>query len=507
MNIKCNYCGSEFDETLEKCPNCSASNINVKRSVIDQPTTIEELKEWYSARHLPSYETTRFFIGIDYKGPRAFGIYRDESTGNFVVYKNKDTGHRAVRYEGTDEAYAVNELFMRLKQEILEQKSRNIDSRKASYRTAEEKKASEEEKDEAYKTFIHKDTKEEAEKREYLRLKGEAEYAQKRNRTIVVGVIAALVICLIFGYASFRAYVNKQTITEGYYEYNNGVYYHRGTDDFGGWFKYDSDENDWYKADVSAFPLVDKLGSRKFFVTEEDYSTLGCSDVRDSADYKISIYGYEIGQEYYKVGDHYYYHAESDNSLGWFRFNLIKNDWDYSTFSNLPKVLQQQYTAVDYIYDYYGEKTHSFPDVKQSEAYKNTYPAEFASYPKESKAEGYYSKDDKIYYHNISYDPTSWYEYNDQTSQWDYTYQVPDDVKTYSPNYSSISDFTETQAYTSSHPDDKYSYSSDSGSSKTNSGSWWSSSDDDSWSSSDSSWDWGGSDSWDSGSTDWSSDW
>ena len=506
MNIKCSYCGSEFDETLEKCPNCGASNVNVKRSTIDQPTTIEELKDWYSSKGLPPYETTRFFIGENYKGARAFGIYRDEHTGKFVVYKNKDTGQRAVRYEGTDEAYAVNELFMRLKQEILEQKSRNIDRRNAAYGTGEEKKASEEEKDEAYKTFIRTDTKEDAERQEYLRLTGEAEYAQKRNRTIAAGVIAALIICLIFGYASFRAYVNKQIINEGYYEYNNGVYYHRGTDDFIGWFKYNPDENDWYKADVSAFPLVDKLKSRKFFVTEEDYSTLGCSDVRDSADYKISIYGYEISQGYYKGGDHYYYHAESDNSLGWFRFNLVKMDWDYSAFSNLPKVLQQQYTAVDYAQGFSVDTSNSVTDVKQSEAYKNTYPAEFASYPKESKAEGYYSKDNKIYYHNISYDPTSWYEYNDQTSQWDYTYQVPDDVKTYSPDYSSISDFTETQAYTESHYDDKYSYSSDSGSSKTNSSSWWSSSSDSSWDS-DSSWSWSSSDSWDSGSTDWSSDW
>ena len=28
-----------------------------------QPTTIEELKQWYAARHLPPEEVTRFFIG------------------------------------------------------------------------------------------------------------------------------------------------------------------------------------------------------------------------------------------------------------------------------------------------------------------------------------------------------------------------------------------------------------------------------------------------------------
>lgn len=42
-----------------------------------------------------------------------------------MVYKNKNGGERVVRYRGTDEAYAVNELYQRLKIEIANQKSRN----------------------------------------------------------------------------------------------------------------------------------------------------------------------------------------------------------------------------------------------------------------------------------------------------------------------------------------------------------------------------------------------
>ena len=53
-------------------------------------------------RHLPPYETTRFFIGINYKKPKAFGIYQDGD--QFIVYKNKANGERAIRYQGTDEA-------------------------------------------------------------------------------------------------------------------------------------------------------------------------------------------------------------------------------------------------------------------------------------------------------------------------------------------------------------------------------------------------------------------
>ena len=38
------------------------------------PKTIEELKQWYIDRNLPAERVTRFFIGKDYKGSKAFGI-------------------------------------------------------------------------------------------------------------------------------------------------------------------------------------------------------------------------------------------------------------------------------------------------------------------------------------------------------------------------------------------------------------------------------------------------
>ena len=57
----------------------------------------------------------RFFVGEDFKEPKAFGIYQDGD--DFVVYKNKANGQRAVRYRGPDEAYAVSELFQKLLEE------------------------------------------------------------------------------------------------------------------------------------------------------------------------------------------------------------------------------------------------------------------------------------------------------------------------------------------------------------------------------------------------------
>lgn len=89
-----------------------------------QPKTIDELQQWYWERNLPPEEITRFFIGKDIKEPKAFGIYQNKY-GEFVVYKNKANGERAIRYQGDNEAFAVKEFLNRLKQEIKNQKSRN----------------------------------------------------------------------------------------------------------------------------------------------------------------------------------------------------------------------------------------------------------------------------------------------------------------------------------------------------------------------------------------------
>jgi hypothetical protein len=87
------------------------------------PKTIEELKD-YCERNGFTPSKTRFFVGFDYTGAKAFGIYKDDKTGEFVVYKNKADGSRAIRYRGTDEEFAVVELYDRLQSEIANQKLR-----------------------------------------------------------------------------------------------------------------------------------------------------------------------------------------------------------------------------------------------------------------------------------------------------------------------------------------------------------------------------------------------
>ena len=144
---KCPKCGANLQPDLEHCFKCGAENpafgmnwdefstrrgqeiqetraketaapppvyrptVTESGPTITEPRTIEELKLYCAEKHMP-LERMRFFLDQDYREPRAFGIYRDGD--EFVVYKNKADGSRAVRYRGRDEAYAVRELYEKL---------------------------------------------------------------------------------------------------------------------------------------------------------------------------------------------------------------------------------------------------------------------------------------------------------------------------------------------------------------------------------------------------------
>ena len=83
--------------------------------------SIEDLKQKCAEKNMP-LEKMRFFIGEDRKEPKCFGVYQDERTGNWVVYKNKADGTRAVRYEGPDEARAAQEIWHKIGDEVKHRK-------------------------------------------------------------------------------------------------------------------------------------------------------------------------------------------------------------------------------------------------------------------------------------------------------------------------------------------------------------------------------------------------
>ena len=115
----CAYCGTVMAPEDEICPSCGAPNPGYRPggeagTGTRKPRTIEELQAFCASKGMP-LEKMRFFIGVNEPSPRAFGIYREGD--RFIVYKNKSDGSRAVRYDGPDEAYAVNELYLKLLEE------------------------------------------------------------------------------------------------------------------------------------------------------------------------------------------------------------------------------------------------------------------------------------------------------------------------------------------------------------------------------------------------------
>lgn len=228
MRVKCNYCGNMIDETSKTCENCGAPNERLKRVGEGVPKTIEELKEWYQNHNLPEPEVTRFFIGENYEKPKAFGIYKKDD-GNFVVYKNKDDGSRSIRYEGTDEVYAVNELYLKLKDEIQNQKKMNID-RKSNNGI--------------------------------------------RKQPSLVPIIAIIII-ISFSLAFFLVrYENNN----GYYNYNDTEYYKRN----GYWYIYSNDS--WIEIDSSGLDKEFRDNYKEYYEGRDYSSTdFGGQDIKDSS--------------------------------------------------------------------------------------------------------------------------------------------------------------------------------------------------------------------------------
>ena len=239
MNIKCENCGNFYPETDAKCPACGAANPRAAQA--DVPKTIEELKAFCRSKNMP-LERMRFFIGEDYREPKAFGIYKDEND-HFVVYKNKADGSRAVRYEGPDEAYAVNELYQKLKSEVALRREQS-----AAQRTP---------------------------------------MAARRQRRQACWIAAILVVVVA---VAFFLYMRNPR--RGYYYYDDDYYYYQDSDwyyyDMDGWMLADSidealrdDASEYYQGDS----YNDYYGVEDFSDTEYYHESDSSSDSDWDTDY------------------------------------------------------------------------------------------------------------------------------------------------------------------------------------------------------------------------------
>ena len=178
-----------------------------------QPKTIEELKLWYVWHNLPPEEVTRFFIGKDITEPKAFGIYKNE-WGEYVVYKNKASGERAIRYQGRDEAFAVNEILQRLRDEIASQKARNK-ARKESVRSQTQAPM--------------------RSQAQSSRSSGSSPIFTKKEKGFLGTIIAGIIALMMFA--------SGNGIPNGYYQYQGQSYYRQGS----AWYRYQPSTNDWYE--------------------------------------------------------------------------------------------------------------------------------------------------------------------------------------------------------------------------------------------------------------------
>ena len=146
--VKCYFCGEKYSYLLDSCPNCGAENRgNIVQESEDEgstntttetdlsntydaseydatkvPKTIQQMKEWVYANNIPVAQM-HVYIGALYKGPKAFGIYKD-ADGQITVYKNKANGKQVVHYQGVDEEYAVRELYNKM-QELMHENNYN----------------------------------------------------------------------------------------------------------------------------------------------------------------------------------------------------------------------------------------------------------------------------------------------------------------------------------------------------------------------------------------------
>ena len=172
-------------------------------------------------------EKMRFFIGINEPSPRAFGIYREGD--RFIVYKNKSDGSRAVRYDGPDEAYAVNELYLKLLEEHrLRKNGGGSGSTRSSGGT------------------------------------------QQRKNPIIPRIVSAIILLFVLYQLAGPRLSHRK---DGYYRLGERLFYRYGSS----WYVDSDYYDDWVETD--SFP-VDDYGS--YYVGDNYDDSWGSSDFTDS---------------------------------------------------------------------------------------------------------------------------------------------------------------------------------------------------------------------------------
>ncbi len=288
MKVKCQYCGYTYEMEEDKCPGCGAPNESsvAGTHIVKDPVTIEELQEWYQKRGLPPEDVTRFFIGKDYKGAKAFGIYRDTATGNVVVYKNKADGSRAVRYNGPDEAVAVREILLKLKETISQQKSANR-NRQNQGNTGRSGGS-------------------------YNGSSGRSRKKSKKSFHFLDVIGLGLFLFVMAG-----IFAMSKSPSRGYYTYHDNTYYNLSDN----WYMYDAETNDWYRTEE---PFESGENWKDYYDTSyksESYDQYRFEDTEFYSDWEAQQSSHDSDNDYDSDDDDY----DWDSGDSW---DSDGGDWD-----------------------------------------------------------------------------------------------------------------------------------------------------------------------------------
>ncbi len=308
-----------------------------------KPATIEELKAFCEEKQMP-LEKMRFFIGEDYSGPKAYGIYRADD-GDFVVYKNKSDGSRAVRYKGPHEDIAVNELYEKLKAETEQRlNEKGLSGRgggHGSYQRGASDSYSQNSGSERYSVsdddFAGEDRRGSyggySQRGSYGNSGGQVPYSDysrgggQRPGCRVSGcrilvIITAVIFAISIVAALLSAMFVKDTPKRGYYRHNGRNYYHTYND----WYYYEPGLDDWILMDTFDEGFADDYDDYYLDEYYDDYydeygGEYGFSDFYDDDDYLES---------YYDDDDDYNWDWGSDyDDDGWSWDDDDDYDWDY----------------------------------------------------------------------------------------------------------------------------------------------------------------------------------
>ena len=303
----------------------------------DIPKTIEEFQLWYVDENLPSYEATRFYIAEDYEGAMAHGIYFNELTGKYIIYKNTDS-ERFIIFETEDEEAAVKkafELFLLLYAK--REKERENQPKSAGGKEFFEKGAY----DNAplKKRPLSKEEKEEKERE-----------SEEKFNFVIWSIILVIILIFFAGGFSFKNFFSIGKLKEGYYRINDSLYYYY--EDVG-WAKYDGDTKVWFPSDVN----FDKKDVSKNFEHGKRYKEsnypLVSEDTRD-----ICLMREPAKEGYYKYRMNVFYKAQTEDSNSWKEWDSLIGAWkDSSTFD----VLVYEINAKNYYLSEEWEEGYEFP--------------------------------------------------------------------------------------------------------------------------------------------------